>query len=56
MVDPFSDALIAALPRLRRYAISLCRRPDLADDLVQTAAERAFAARDRFDPATRIEA
>ncbi|MFN6978497.1 MAG: RNA polymerase sigma factor, partial [Gemmobacter sp.] len=56
MVDPFSDALISALPRLRRYAISLCRRPDLADDLVQTAAERAVAARDRFDPATRIEA
>ena len=54
--DAFTTALIALLPRLRRYALSLCRRDDLADDLVQTAAERAFAARERFDPATRLDA
>lgn len=56
MADRFSDDLIALLPRMRRFALSLCRRADLADDLVQTAAERAFAARDRFDPATRMDA
>jgi RNA polymerase sigma-70 factor (ECF subfamily) len=54
--DAFTEALVALLPRLRRYALSLCRRADLADDLVQTAAERAFAARARFDPATRLDA
>ncbi|MEE4121115.1 MAG: RNA polymerase sigma factor [Paracoccaceae bacterium] len=55
MRDDFDRQLVAALPVLRRYAISLCRRPDMADDLVQIAVERAVAARDRFDPATRLE-
>jgi RNA polymerase sigma-70 factor (ECF subfamily) len=56
MHDRFSTDLIALLPNLRRFALSLCRRSDLADDLVQTTAERAFAARDQFDPATRMDA
>ncbi len=55
MRDSFSDDLIALLPNLRRFALSLCRRADLADDLVQITAERAFAARDRFDRATRLD-
>lgn len=49
----FERELVAALPVLRRYAISRCRLPDMTDDLVQIAVERAVAARDRFDPATR---
>ena len=56
MRDKFSDDLITLLPNLRRFALSLCRRADLADDLVQTTAERAFAARNRFDPTTRLDA
>lgn len=56
MKDGFSDELIALLPNLRRFALSLCRRADLADDLVQITAERALAARDRFDPASRLDA
>lgn len=56
MSDRFSDDLIALLPNLRRFALSLCRRGDVADDLVQITAERAFAARDRFDPTTRLDA
>jgi RNA polymerase sigma-70 factor, ECF subfamily len=56
MPDRFSEDLIALLPNLRRFALSLCRRGDVADDLVQITAERAFAARDRFDPATRMDA
>lgn len=56
MSDRFTQELIDLLPRLRRYALSLCRRSDLADDLVQITAERALAARDRFDPATRLQA
>ena len=55
MQDSFVEDLVAFLPNLRRFALSLCRRSDLADDLVQITAERAFAARDRFDPATRLE-
>jgi RNA polymerase sigma-70 factor (ECF subfamily) len=56
MRDTFTEDLIAFLPNLRRFALSLCRRGDLADDLVQITAERALAARDRFDPTTRLEA
>ena len=55
MRDRFDKDLLAALPVLRRYAISLCRRPDMADDLVQIAVERALLSLDRFDPATRLE-
>lgn len=54
MTRDFETALIAALPRLRRYALSLCRRSDVADDLVQTAVERAVANRDRHDPETEL--
>jgi RNA polymerase sigma-70 factor, ECF subfamily len=56
MHDPFADDLIAFLPNLRRFAISLCRSPDTADDLVQITVERAFAGRAGFDPATRLDA
>ncbi|MFV0299357.1 MAG: RNA polymerase sigma factor [Paracoccus sp. (in: a-proteobacteria)] len=41
---------------MKRYAISLCGRPDLADDLVQTTVERAFRSRDGFDPASNLQA
>lgn len=56
MPDAFADDLIALLPNLRRFAISLCRSPDTADDLVQITMERAFAGRAGFDPATRLDA
>ncbi len=55
-LDEFSGGLVALLPNLRRFALSLCRKPDIADDLVQTTVERALKARDRFDPATRLDA
>ena len=56
MSDQFSQDLIDFIPNLRRFAISLTRSRDLADDLVQVTAEKAFAARDRFDPGTRFDA
>ena len=56
MTEPFETALIAALPKLRRYALSLCRRGDVADDLVQITVERAVTAKSRFDPETSLEA
>ncbi len=36
-------AILAEIPRLRRYARSLVRESDGADDLVQDSLERAFA-------------
>jgi len=54
MTSDFETALIEALPRLRRYALSLCRKGDVADDLVQIAVDRAVANRDRHDPATSV--
>ena len=55
MRDDFERELVAALPVLRRYALSLCRRADMADDLVQSTVERAVKARGRFDPSTRLQ-
>jgi len=56
MSDAFTDDLIALLPNLRRFAMSLCRQADVADDLVQITVERALNARDKHDPATRLDA
>lgn len=55
MLDDFETELVAALPVLRRYALSLCRRPDMADDLVQTTVERAVEARGRVEPGARLQ-
>lgn len=55
MTDRFERDLVTALPKLRRFALSLCRRDDVADDLVQSTVERAVASRDRYDPATRLD-
>lgn len=38
----FSDALVAQLPGLRRYAVALVGNSALADDLVQDCVERAL--------------
>jgi RNA polymerase sigma-70 factor (ECF subfamily) len=45
----FRQQLLAALPRLRRYARSLVFDPHAADDLVQTALERALSHWHQFD-------
>ena len=37
-----SEAIVAALPRLRRFARTLCRNTHDADDLVQLSVERAL--------------
>lgn len=48
--------LIALLPRLRRFARALVRNDHAADDLVQSACERALRFADRFEPGTRFDA
>jgi RNA polymerase sigma-70 factor, ECF subfamily len=56
MTDQFGNDLIAMLPRLRRFALSLCRRRDVADDLVQLACEKALANAASYQTGTRFDA
>ena len=49
------EELVALLPRLRRFALALCRDDTEADDLVQAACERALARADRYAPGTRLD-
>jgi RNA polymerase sigma-70 factor (ECF subfamily) len=49
-------AMLAAIPRLRAFAISLCRNPERADDLVQETLLRACANVREFEPGTKMEA
>ncbi len=48
--------LMALLPHLRAFAISLARNRDRADDLVQETVVRALAASARFQPGTNLKA
>ncbi|MBJ3774775.1 RNA polymerase sigma factor [Acuticoccus mangrovi] len=48
--------LIAFLPTMRRFALSLARQHDVADDLVQSACERALLNAGSFQPGTRFDA
>src|SRR6202140_5985006 len=50
------DVMLAAVPSLRAFAISLCGNVDRADDLVQEALLRAWANLDSFDPGTNMSA
>ena len=52
----FSDRLIGIIPALRAFARGLCGRSDLADDLVQEALTKAWAARDTYLPNTNFKA
>jgi RNA polymerase sigma-70 factor (ECF subfamily) len=44
----FTTGILAAIPRLRCYALSLCRTADGADDLVQETLFKALSQRARF--------
>lgn len=47
-VDGLREELVTLLPRLRRFARALARDPHDADDLVQTAVERALVHADQL--------
>lgn len=53
--ESLKTEMIRLLPKLRSFALRLCRNPDQADDLVQTTCERAIRSLDQFDPATRLD-
>lgn len=52
----FKQELTDVIPHLRAFARGLCGRPDLADDLVQEALMKAWAAQERFEPGTSMRA
>ncbi|WP_046869669.1 sigma-70 family RNA polymerase sigma factor [Microvirga massiliensis] len=56
-VEPsLRDEMLAALPSLRAFALSLSNDPVLADDLVQETILRAWANTYRFAPGTNLQA
>ena len=52
----FRKDLIACIPPLRAFAISLTGKVDRADDLVQETLLKAWANRESFEPGTRLKA
>ncbi|QIG53818.1 sigma-70 family RNA polymerase sigma factor [Altererythrobacter sp. BO-6] len=52
----FRRELTEVVPHLRAFARGLCGRPDMADDLVQEALLKAWAAQERFEPGTSMRA
>jgi RNA polymerase sigma-70 factor, ECF subfamily len=54
-MDAFRAELIGLLPRLRRFALGLTLNATLADDLVQSACERALARQHQWQPGTRLD-
>ncbi|QZH73745.1 MAG: sigma-70 family RNA polymerase sigma factor [Erythrobacter sp.] len=52
----FKRELTEVIPHLRAFARGLCGRPDMADDLVQEALLKAWAAQKRFEPGTSMRA
>jgi RNA polymerase sigma-70 factor (ECF subfamily) len=56
-VDPATrEAILATIPSLRAFAVSLCGNVDRADDLVQEALTRALANIDSFRPGSNMSA
>jgi len=47
--------IVALLPRLRRFAYTLTGSLDEAEDVVQSACERALARLEQFEPGTRLD-
>jgi RNA polymerase sigma-70 factor (ECF subfamily) len=52
--DP-RDQIATLLPRLRRFARTVTRHREDADDLVQVAVERALRRLDQWQPGTRLD-
>lgn len=50
-----ADQIVALLPRLRRFAASLCRNPQDIDDLVHGAVEKALNRLESWRPDTRLD-
>lgn len=53
--DGFRAAVIAALPRLRRFCQGLAGQAQDGDDLMQSTVERALSREHQFAPGTRVD-
>jgi len=47
--------IVELLPRLRRFALALAGSRHVADDVLQTACEKALGRLDQFTPGTRLD-
>jgi RNA polymerase sigma-70 factor, ECF subfamily len=56
MSDEFRDHLIAAIPGLRAFGMSLAARADRADDLVQETLMKAWKHKESFEAGTNLRA
>ena len=52
----FVDGIVASIPSLRAFAISLTRNGDQADDLVQETLLRAISKQEQFEAGTSLQA
>ena len=52
----FIDGILASVPSLRAFAISLTRDADQAEDLVQETVLRAISKQEQFEPGTNLQA
>ncbi|MBA4172309.1 MAG: RNA polymerase subunit sigma-70 [Hyphomicrobium sp.] len=55
MTPDVRQEIVALLPRLRRFACALTGSLDAADDVVQSACEKALTRLDQFTPGTRCD-
>ena len=55
MTDDIRARMVAALPRLRRFAYALTGNTEQGDDLVQDACLRALSRIDLWQPGTRLD-
>jgi RNA polymerase sigma-70 factor (ECF subfamily) len=53
-MEDLNDALVAALPELRAFAISLCGRTAMAEDMVHDTLVKALANIGTFEPGTNL--
>ena len=53
--ETFRTALVAVLPRLRRFCASICGGIDAGDDLLQGTVERALSRADQWQAGTRLD-
>ena len=56
ITTPFRDGLIAAIPGLRAFGLSLTARGDRADDLVQETLMKAWKHHESFEPGSNLKA
>ena len=54
--DDFQGELVSLMPTLRAFSRSLCRRHDLADDLVQETLMKAWRSQASFQTGTNLKA